>query len=331
VKAIVYSEFGPPEVLALADIDRPIPKPNEVLVRIRAAAANPLDWHFIRGEPPVMRLMGKPRKRVPGVDFSGQVEAVGANVTLFRAGDDVFGMGSGTFAEYACASSKTIARKPSGLTHEQAAAIPVAGTTALIALRDKGELRAGQRVLVVGAAGGVGTFAVQIAKALGAHVTGVCSTRNLELVRSLGADDVIDHAADDFADGRRHFDLVLHIAGNRSLADHRSALTREGTLVLVGGGIGRDTGGSQTLATLRALAVISVRSPFSRFLRQRIRMFVATARPNDLSYLAELCEGGTVRPHVERTYRLDETAEAIRQIEGGHARGKLIVVPKHAP
>jgi NADPH:quinone reductase-like Zn-dependent oxidoreductase len=330
VKAIVYSEFGPPAVLALADIDRPTPKPDEVLVKIRAAAANPLDWHFIRGEPPVMRLMGKPHKRVPGVDFSGQVEAVGANVTLFHVGDDVFGMGSGTFAEYACASSKTIARKPSALTHEQAAAIPVAGTTALIALRDKGELRAGQRVLVVGAAGGVGTFGVQIAKALGAHVTGVCSTKNLELVRSLGADDVIDHTADDFADGRRHFDLVLHVAGNRSLADHRRALTRDGTLVLVGGGIGRDTGGSQTLATLRALALVTARRPFSRFLRQRIRMFVATARPSDLAYLAELCESGKVTPHVERTYRLEETPEAIRHIESGHARGKLVVVPKHA-
>jgi NADPH:quinone reductase-like Zn-dependent oxidoreductase len=330
VKAIIYSEFGPPDVLALADLDRPTPKPTEVLVKIRAAAANPLDWHFIRGEPPVMRLMGKPRKRVPGVDFSGQVEAVGANVTQFRAGDDVFGMGTGTFAEYARASSKTIARKPSALTHEQAAALPVAGTTALIALRDKGELRAGQRVLVVGAAGGVGMFAVQIAKALGAHVTGVCSTRNLELVRSLGADEVIDHTADDFADGRRQYDVVLHVAGNRSLSAHRRALTREGTLVLVGGGIGRDTGGSQTLATLRALALVTARRPFARLLRQRIRMFVAKARPSDLAYLAELCESGKVTPYVERAYRLEETAEAIRHIEGGHARGKLVVVPKHA-
>jgi NADPH:quinone reductase-like Zn-dependent oxidoreductase len=327
VKAIVYSEFGPPDVLALADRDRPTPKPNEVLVRVRAAAANPLDWHFIRGEPPVMRLMGKPRQRVPGVDFSGDVEAVGANITQLRVGDEVFGMGSGTFAEYACASSQTIARKPSALTHEHAAAIPVAGTTALIALRDKGELRAGQHVLIVGAAGGVGTFAVQIAKALGAHVTGVCSTRNVELVRSLGADDVIDHTADDFADGRRHYDLVLHVAGNRSLADHRRALTTEGTLVLVGSGIGRDTGGSQTLATLRALTLVAVRSPFGRLLRQRIRMFVAKARPSDLSYLANLCDGGKVRPYVERTYRLEETAAAMRHIEGGHARGKLVIVP----
>jgi NADPH:quinone reductase-like Zn-dependent oxidoreductase len=203
----------------------------------------------------------------------------------------------------------------------------VAGTTALIALRDKGELRAGQRVLVVGAAGGVGTFAVQIAKALGAHVTGVCSTRNLELVRSLGADDVIDHTADDFADGRRHYDLVLHVAGNRSLADHRRALTAGGTLVLVGGGIGRDTGGSQTLATLRALALVAVRSPFKRLLRQRIRMFVAKARTEDLNYLAGLCDGGTMTPCVERTYGLEEAAEAIRHLEGGHARGKLVIVP----
>jgi NADPH:quinone reductase-like Zn-dependent oxidoreductase len=327
VRAIVYSRFGPPDVLALTEIDRPTPKPHEVLVKIRAAAANPLDWHFIRGEPPVMRLMGKPRNRVPGVDFAGQVEAVGANVTQFRAGDEVFGTGSGTFAEYACASTQTIAHKPSALKHEHAAAIPVAGTTALIALGDKGELRAGQRVLVVGAAGGVGTFAVQIAKALGAQVTGVCGTRNLQLVRSLGADDVIDHTVEDFADGRRRYDVVLHVAGNRSLADHRRALTPEGTLVLVGGGIGRDTGGSQTLATLRALALVAVRGPFGGLLRQRIRLFVAKTRSSDLDYLAGLCAGGQLAPYVERRYGLEETAEAIRHLEGGHARGKLVVVP----
>jgi NADPH:quinone reductase-like Zn-dependent oxidoreductase len=248
MKAIVYSEFGPADVLKLAEIDKPIPRAKEVLVRVRAAAANPLDWHFIRGEPKVMRLMGKPNNRIPGADFAGRIEAVGADVTGLRAGDEVFGAGNGTFAEYMCAKVDNIARKPPALTYERAAAIPVAGCTALLALRDKGGLEPGQSVLVNGAAGGVGTFAVQIARALGANVTGVCSRRNTDLVRSLGADHVVDYTAEDFAAKGPQYDLVLHVAGNRSLKDHRRALKPAGTLVLVGGGTGRDMGGgSQTL------------------------------------------------------------------------------------
>jgi len=327
MKAIVHSEFGPPDVLKLVEVAKPTPKANEVLVRVRAAAANPLDWHFIRGEPGVMRLMGKPNNRIPGADFAGEIESIGTSVTEFRAGDEVFGTANGTFAEYVCASAENVAQRPRALTHEQAAAIPVAGCTALIALRDKGNLRPGQKVLINGAAGGIGTFAVQIAKALGANVTGVCSTRNLDLVRSLGADHVIDYTAEDFASGERHYDLVLHVAGNRSLKDHRRAVAPDGTLVLVGGGVGRDTGGNQTLSTLRALALVTARGLFARLLRQRIRMFVAKSRRSDLELLAELCEAGTVRPVIGHSYPLAHAAEAVRCIEDGHPRGKVIVTP----
>jgi NADPH:quinone reductase-like Zn-dependent oxidoreductase len=327
MQAIVYSEFGPPDVLRLAEIDKPVPQKRDVLVKVRAASANPLDWHFIRGEPRVMRLMGKPKNRIPGADFAGVVEAVGANVTEFRVGDEVFGGCRGAFAEYACGNADNMARKPKVLTFEQAAAVPVAGCTTLTAVRDKGQLRQAQSVLVDGAAGGVGTFAVQIAKALGAHVTGVCSTRNLALVRSIGADDVIDYTAEDFASSGRQYDLVLHVAGNRSLNDHRRALTPTGTLVLVGGGIGRDTGGNQTLNTLRTLAVVMGRGIVSRFLRQRIHMFVAKVPASDLAYLAELCETGHLTPVIERSYPLAEAAEAIRHVEAGHARGKILVIP----
>jgi NADPH:quinone reductase-like Zn-dependent oxidoreductase len=328
MKAIVYSEFGPPaNVLKLAEIDKPAAKASDVLVKVRAAATNPLDWHFIRGEPGVMRLMGRPSNRIPGADFAGEIESVGPSVTEFRAGDEVFGTANGTFSEYVCARAENIARKPSALTHEQAAAIPVAGCTALIALRDKGNLRPAQTVLINGASGGIGTFAVQIAKALGANVTGVCSTRNLELVRSLGADHVIDYSAEDFASGARHYDVVLHVAGNRSLEDHRRALAPDGTLVLVGGGIGRDTGGNQTLSTLRTLALVTARSLFARLLSQRIRMFVAKARRSDLELIAQLCEAGKVRPVIGHSYPLAQAAEAVRCVEDGHARGKVVVTP----
>lgn len=328
MKAIVYSRFGaPPDVLQLAEIARPAPEKNEVLVNVRAASANPLDWHFIRGEPRVMRLQGRPNNRIPGADFAGTIEAVGANVTQFRVGDEVFGGCRGAFAEYVCANSDEIALKPQALTFEQAAAIPVAACTALIAVRDKGQLRPAQSVLVNGAAGGIGTFAVQIAKALGADVTGVCSTRNVELVRSIGAERVIDYTTEDFAASGRRYDLVLHIAGNRTLKDHRRALTPDGTLVLVGAGVGRDMGGgSQTLSTLGALTTIAARSLVSRLLRQHIRMFVAKVRASDLAYLAELCQAGKIKPVIDRTLPLADAAEAIRIIEAGHARGKVIVV-----
>jgi NADPH:quinone reductase-like Zn-dependent oxidoreductase len=326
MKAIVYSEFGPPDVLKVAEVPKPTPKTNEVLVRVRAASANPLDWHFIRGEPKVMRLMGRPHNRTPGADFSGQVEAVGAEVTQFHAGDEVFGGANGAFAKYACAKVENLARKPATLTHEQAAALPVAGCTALIAVRDKGAVTAGKSVLVNGAAGGVGTFAVQIAKALGAEVTGVCNTRNLDLVRSIGADRVVDYTVEDFAAQGPRYDVVLHVAGSRSLEDHRRALKPDGTLVLVGSGTGRD-GGSQTLEWLGTIALVMGRGLVSRFLRQRIRMFVARMEPNDLAFLAELCATRKIAPVIDRSYPLADAAEAVRRIEEGHPRGKVLVIP----
>jgi NADPH:quinone reductase-like Zn-dependent oxidoreductase len=326
VKAIVYSRFGAPDVLELAEIDKPVPKEREVLVQVRAASANPLDWHFIRGEPRVMRLMGKPKQRIPGADFAGRVEAVGPNVTAFRIGDEVFGGCRGAFAEHSCANVSNIARMPRTLSFEQAAAIPVAGCTALVAVRDKGEVRPGQSVLVNGAAGGVGTFAVQIAKALGANVTGVCSTKNVELVRSIGATHVIDYTTEDFASSGKQYDVVLHVAGNRSVKDHRRALTPEGTLVLVGGGIGRDAG-NQTLDTLGLMAMLAGRSLLSPLLRQRIRMFVARMPAVDLAYLAGLCEAGKLKPVIDRAYPLADAAEAIRRLEAGHVSGKVVVTP----
>jgi NADPH:quinone reductase-like Zn-dependent oxidoreductase len=328
VKAIVYSQFGPPlDVLRLAEIATPAPAEREVLVQVRAASANPLDWHFIRGEPRVMRLQGKPRNRIPGADFAGVVEAAGAGVTEFRAGDEVFGVCRGSFADYACAGIDSIARKPKALSFEEAAALPVAGCAALLALRDQGELHRGESVLVNGAAGGIGTFAVQLAKALGAKVTGVCSAKNLELIRSLGADHVIDYTAEDFAAGGRQYDVVLHVAGNRSLADHRRVLKPDGTLVLVGSGIGRDMGGgSQTLRTVTALATIAARS-LSPWHRQRIRMFVAKVHARELADLAQLCDAGKLQPVIHASYALADAAAAIRVIEDGHARGKVIVVP----
>jgi len=325
MRAIVYSEFGPPDVLRLADVKTPAPKAREALVRVHAASANPLDWHFIRGEPAVMRLMGKPRNRTPGADFAGRIEAVGSDVTEFRVGDEVFGTAIGTFAEYVCADAGNIALKPKALSFEQAAAMPIAACTALLAVRDQGNLQPGQSVLIDGAAGGIGTFAVQIATALGGRVTGVCSTKNLELVRSIGAERVVDYTVEDFAASGRQYDLVLHVAGNRSLRDHRLVLNPEGTLVLVGGGIGRDRGPNEVLRLLLTMAYLAARRLGSRFLRQRIRMFVARSSRKDLELLAELCDAGKLRPVIDRSYPLAHAADAIRHVEGGHARGKVII------
>src|SRR5688572_18367258 len=329
MKAIARDGYGPPDGLELRDVDRPSIDGKGVLIRVRAASVNPYDWRMMRGEPRAL-VRFFPRKMkdwVPGADVAERVEEVGSKVTQFRPGDEVFGVCTGACAEFAAANEHRLVRKPAGIAWDQAASIPIAGCTALQALRDHGRLRPGQKVLINGAAGGIGTFAVQIAKALGANVTGVCSTRNLDLVRSLGADHVIDYTAEDFASGERHYDLVLHVAGNRSLKDHRRAVAPDGTLVLVGGGVGRDTGGNQTLSTLRALALVTARGLFARLLRQRIRMFVAKSRRSDLELLAELCEAGTVRPVIGHSYPLAHAAEAVRCIEDGHPRGKVIVTP----
>ena len=323
MRAIVYSEYGPPDVLRLAEVDKPSPKERQVLVKIRAASVNPLDWHSVRGEPRLMRVIGKPKNRTPGGDLAGQVEAVGAKVTQFHPGDEVFGTCYGTLAEYACVKESRIVLKPAGLSFEQAAAIPVATYTALQALRNKGRIRRGQSVLIVGAAGGVGTFAVQIAKALGGIVTGVCSTRNVDLVRSLGAAHVIDYTAEDFTRGERPYDLILQVAGNYKVAELKRVLADDGALVVIGGGVGRD---SADTGVLEVLDLLIRGNLFSLFARQRVLMFIAQPRASDLTFATELIAAGKLKPVIDRTYPLAAAAEALRYLEAGHARGKVIVV-----
>ena len=324
MKAIVHDGYGPPEDLELRDVDTPAIDDKRVVVRVRAASLNPVDWHLMRGEPSFLRMIGgrNPKRRIPGHDVAGVVEAVGAGVTGFHAGDEVFGACSGGLAEYATAVEKRLARKPSALTWEQAASIPIAGCTALQAVRDHGRLRAGQHVLVNGAAGGVGTFAVQIAKALGAEVTGVCSTRNLELVRSIGADHVIDYTVEDFTRGGQRYDLIVHLAGNRTAAEMRRVLASRGALVVAGAGTGRedDAGGMAEVMRLMIIGQL-----FSRFMRQRELMFMATVRRDDMAFLATLIEARRLTPVIERRYSLAEAADAFRHLETGHARGKIIV------
>ncbi|MBL7500425.1 NAD(P)-dependent alcohol dehydrogenase [Frankia sp. CNm7] len=323
MKAIVQERFGPPDSLRLADVDMPRVGPDDVLVRVRAAGLNPYDWHMLRGDPYVARLMGgvgarRPKARVAGIDAAGTVERVGENVRDVRPGDEVFGLCAGALAEYALVAPRgLVIRKPAGLTFEQAAAIPLAGGTALRAVRDVARLRAGQRLLVNGAAGGVGTFAVQIAVALGVEVTGVCGTRNVELVRALGATRVVDYTAEDFLDGPEHHDALLDNVGNRRLRHLRRALTPTGTLAMNSGGApGQVIGAVANFP--RGLAL-------NLFVRQRIRPFVWKPERADLLTLAELVEGGKLTPVLDRTYPLPDAAEALRHVEGGHARGKVVV------
>jgi NADPH:quinone reductase-like Zn-dependent oxidoreductase len=326
VKAVVYDRYGPPQDLELRDLERPHLEDDGVLVRVRAASANPVDWHLLRGEPRFVRIMSglrAPKRHVPGVDFAGEVEAVGAAVTEVRPGDHVFGGRGGSFAEYVSAGVDALAPKPAGLTWEQAAALPVAGCTALQALRDHGDVQPGQSVLVVGAAGGVGTFAVQIAKALGAEVTGVCSTRNLELVSSLGADHVVDYTVDDFTRAGRRYDLVLNVCGDHSLGELRRVLTPDGTLVIVGGPPGREESEGGLLGMLGTMLVTRTRS---RFTKQRFRTFLAKVTRDDLLFLAELVEADALTPVMDRSYPLAEAAEALLYLEAGHARGKVAIV-----
>jgi NADPH:quinone reductase-like Zn-dependent oxidoreductase len=321
MKAIVHDRYGPPDdVLDLKDIDKPLVKDDEVLVRVHAASTNGGDPAVVRGQPYVIRLMGfglfKPKNKILGDDIAGRVEAVGKNVEQFRPDDEVFGFCTGGFAEYVCTTQDWLAPKPANITFEQAAAVPSSAVATLQGLRDQGQLQPGQKVLINGASGGVGTFAVQIAKSLGAEVTAVCSTRNVDAARSMGADHVIDYTREDFTrTGERH-DLMLDVAANRTLADCRRALTPRGTYVLIGGGHGRWVGGLPRFFTTRAL---------SPFVSQRMRAFFATRSHEDLVVLKELIEAGNVTPVIDRTYSLSETAEAIRYLEEGHARGKVVI------
>jgi NADPH:quinone reductase-like Zn-dependent oxidoreductase len=322
MKAIVQDRYGPPDVLELRDVDDPVPADGEVLVRVRAAGVGPDVWHLMTGLPYMVRAMGyglrKPKSRVRGGDVAGRVESVGGGVTAFQPGDEVFGIADGSFAELTCARADKLAPRPANLSFEQAAAVPISGLTALQGLRDQGQVRAGHQVLIIGAGGGVGTFAVQLAKAFGAHVTGVCSTAKVDLVRTIGADDVVDYTRDDVTDGTRRYDLILDTGGNRSLSRLRRALAPKGTLVIVGGeGGGRWTGGFGRQI---------VRAPvLSLFVGQKLRALISAERQDDLLYLKEAIESGRVTPVVDRTYPLRDAAEAVRYVAEGHARGKVVL------
>jgi NADPH:quinone reductase-like Zn-dependent oxidoreductase len=321
MKAIVQETYGSPDVLELREIDKPRITEDEVLVRVHAAGVDRGVWHLMMGLPYPVRLAGyglrAPKNPVPGMDVAGVAEAVGKNVTRFEPGDEVFGIGKSTYAEYASALEAKLAPRPANLTFEQAAVLAISGLTALQGLRDHGRLESGQKVLVIGASGGVGTYAVQIVKAFGAHVTGVCSASKVDMVQSIGADQVIDYTRDDFADGEQRYDLVLDTGGNASLARLRSALTPEGTLVIVGGeGGGRWLGGTDR--QLRALML-------SPFVGQKLGAFVSKENYEDMTVLKELIESGNVTPVIDRTYPLAEVPEAIRYLEEGHARGKVVI------
>jgi NADPH:quinone reductase-like Zn-dependent oxidoreductase len=320
MKAIVQDAYGSAEVLDLRDIDTPEIGDGEVLIRVRAAGVNPADWAIMSGLPFIARPiygLRRPRNRIRGTDVAGHVEGVGAGVTRFRSGDEVFGWSKGAFADYAAGSEDMLALKPANLTFEQAAAVPMAGLVALQALRDHGSVKAGQKVLINGASGGVGTFAVQIAKSFGADVTGVCSTENAELVRSIGADRVIDYTREDFTHGGQQYDVILDNVGNRSLSDLRRALTSTGTLVPNGGQFeNRWLAGGGRVVKARVL---------TRFVSQSLRPFLVRPTHADLAVLAQLIEAGAVTPVIDRAYALGTTAEALDRVGGGHVRGKLAV------
>jgi NADPH:quinone reductase-like Zn-dependent oxidoreductase len=321
MKAIVRDTYGSPDVLELRDIDKPGIGDDEVLVRVHAAGVDRGVWHIMAGLPYPIRLAGfgfrAPKNPVIGSDVAGVVEAVGKDVSRFKPTDEVFGIGKGSYAEYVCAPEDKLAPKPANLTFEQAAVLAISGSTALQALRDHGKVRSGQEVLIIGASGGVGTYAVQIAKAFGARVTGVCSTAKVEMVRSIGADLVIDYTQEDFAEGDQRYDLILDIGGNSSLSRLRRALVPRGTLVITGGeGGGRWLGGTDR--QLRAMML-------SPFVSQKLGTFINKENYEYLIILKELIESGKITPVIDRTYPLGEVPEAIRYLEEGHARGKVVI------
>jgi len=326
MKAIVYSNYGSPDVLKCEEIEKPVPADNEVLIRVRAASLNPVDGHLMRGPLP-LRLMtglGKPRSGRLGVDVSGQVEAVGRNVTQFKSGNEVFGACRAALAEFACAPASRLAMKPNKVTFEQAASVPVAGLTALQGLRDKGKIQAGRKVLINGASGGVGTFAVQIAKSFGADVTGVCSTPNVAMVRSIGADRVIDYTKEDFTQSAQRYDLIFDNVSNHSFSERRRILTSNGICVLAGiGGAGSHEGQWARLGgSLKALVA-------SWFVSQKFVTFIARITREDLTILSDLMESGKVTPVIDKRYRLNEVAQALRYLEEGHAQGKVVITVEH--
>lgn len=320
MRAIVQDSYGSADVLRPAQIPRPRIADNEVLVQVHAAGLDRGTWHLMTGKPYLLRLVfgfRRPKNQVPGSDVAGTVSAVGPAVTGFAPGDEVFGFGKGAFAEYAVVRGDKLARKPANLTFEQAAVVPVSASTALQGLCDVGHLQRGQKVLIIGASGGVGSFAVQLAKAVGAEVTGVCRTAKLDFVRSLGADHVIDYTTADFADGAHHYDLILDIAGNPGLSRLRRALTANGTAVITGGEDGGNFSGGMN-RQFRALAL-------SALIRQRLTMFTGKVRSSDLQRLTEFVDAGTVTPRIDRTYPLERVPEAMRHLDAGQVRGKVAI------
>lgn len=324
MKAIVYRCYGPPEVLKLETIAKPMPADDEILVKVRAAAVNPLDWHRMRGEPYLMRRnagIGAPKNERIGVDFAGIVEAVGQSVTTFKPGDEVFGLRTGAFAEYVTVGEdRNVVLKPVNATFEQAAAIPVAAGTALQALRDQGRVHAGQKVLINGASGGVGTYAVQIAKSFGAEVTGVCGTRNVQMVRSIGADHVIDYTKEDFTKGGQRYDVIVDTVGNHSLWAYRGVLQPQGILVIVGAGSREDKWIGGRIRPIQ----ISMVQPFAS---QQFVTFRSDPDKQDLRFLGNLMQEGKLRSVIDRRYTLGEVPAAVAYVETGRARGKVVIVP----
>ena len=327
MKAIVQDKYGSADVLELREVEKPHPGDDEVLIRVHAAGIDPGVWHLMTGLPYLVRVMGfgvrKPKIRIRGVDAAGTVEEAGRNVTRLKQGDAVYGTCDGSFAEYACAKAERFAPKPANLTFEQAAAVPISGMTALNGLRDAGKLEARQKVLIIGAAGGVGTYAVQLAKAFGGSVTGVCSTSKVDLVRDLGADEVIDYTREDFTDGTRRFDLILDTAGRRPLSRLRRALTPQGTLVLVGG-----EGGDRWLGGFQRQIFAPLRSLFTE---QKLIGLMSKETQQGLLTLKDLIEAGKLTPVIGGTYQLSEAAQAIRYLEQGHARGKVVLTISNGP
>jgi NADPH:quinone reductase-like Zn-dependent oxidoreductase len=334
MKAAVYNRYGPPDVLEIKDVEKPVPKDNEVLIEVRAAAVNPLDGGLLKGLPFIARLLlglQKPKDTRLGVDVAGEVEAVGGKVTQFKTGDEVFGVcicdpqasavkvwvPQGAFAEYVCAPESTLAVKPESVTFEQAAGVPVAAFTALQGLRDKGHIQPGQKVLINGAAGGVGTFAVQIAKSFGAEVAGVCSTRNVEIVRSIGADQVFDYTQENFTRSGQRYDLIFDCVGNHSLSACRRVLNPNGICIMVGDLSGR--------GILGILARLITALALSWFTSRKMVTFLARPEKEDLTVMSELMKAGRVKPVIDKRYRLSEVPEAIRYLQGRHARGKVVI------
>ena len=328
MRAAIYRRYGPPDVLQIEDVEKPVPKDDEVLIKVRAAGANPLDSHLMKGGPYILRILlglGKPKIKRPGVDVAGQVEAVGRNVTQFKPGNAVFGMCKGAFAEYLCAPESAVVIKPDNITFEQAASAPVAALTALQGLRDRAHIQPGQKVLINGAAGGVGTFAVQIAKSFGAEVTGVCSTRNVEMVRAIGADHVIDYTQGDFTKANpktetrneKGYDIIFDNVGNHSLSACRRLLNPKGIVLMVGHHTGRG------ITSLLARLIVAL--VWSRFISQKFVFFIAKLNQQDLTVLHDLMKARKVTPVIDRCYKLGEAPEAIRYLAEQHARGKVII------